>query len=175
MGRAPCCSKVGLRTGPWSATEDTLLTNYIRKQKSNNDDNDSSNTANEEITKTKIYLPKAVKVSPYSFAIRSTGFDNMGSGSSSPSDGEKNIIRSNDTNPVAWWPDLVEEKATNSEVGGSCRNGEPSLANYGSDFSFLDFVPIEGNMLDEIIGEYQQLLNFEEDVQLDSFEDLLSV
>ncbi|KAJ0049487.1 hypothetical protein Pint_14859 [Pistacia integerrima] len=30
MGRAPCCSKVGLRTGPWSATEDTLLTNYIR-------------------------------------------------------------------------------------------------------------------------------------------------
>ncbi|XP_031262704.1 transcription factor MYB4-like [Pistacia vera] len=30
MGRAPCCSKQGLYTGPWSAEEDTLLINYIR-------------------------------------------------------------------------------------------------------------------------------------------------
>ncbi|KAJ0105759.1 hypothetical protein Patl1_17447 [Pistacia atlantica] len=30
MGRAPCCSKVGLRTGPWSPKEDSVLTNYIR-------------------------------------------------------------------------------------------------------------------------------------------------
>ncbi|XP_065858986.1 transcription factor MYB12-like [Euphorbia lathyris] len=30
MGRAPCCSKVGLHRGPWTAREDRLLTNYIR-------------------------------------------------------------------------------------------------------------------------------------------------
>ncbi|KAM7472321.1 hypothetical protein LguiA_010504 [Lonicera macranthoides] len=30
MGRAPCCSKVGLHKGPWTAKEDSLLTNYIQ-------------------------------------------------------------------------------------------------------------------------------------------------
>ncbi|KAA8520769.1 hypothetical protein F0562_014959 [Nyssa sinensis] len=30
MGRAPCCSKVGLYRGPWTAKEDTLLKKYIR-------------------------------------------------------------------------------------------------------------------------------------------------
>nr|AQY62883.1 MYB6 [Narcissus tazetta subsp. chinensis] len=30
MGRAPCCSKVGLHRGPWTAREDALLTNYIQ-------------------------------------------------------------------------------------------------------------------------------------------------
>lgn len=29
MGRAPCCSKVGLHRGPWTAREDLLLTKYI--------------------------------------------------------------------------------------------------------------------------------------------------
>ncbi|KAK6162211.1 hypothetical protein DH2020_002052 [Rehmannia glutinosa] len=31
MGRSPCCSKVGLRRGPWSTKEDTLLSNYIQQ------------------------------------------------------------------------------------------------------------------------------------------------
>ncbi|KAL7145251.1 hypothetical protein ABFS83_07G068300 [Erythranthe nasuta] len=31
MGRSPCCSKVGLVSGPWSAEEDTLLTTYIQQ------------------------------------------------------------------------------------------------------------------------------------------------
>nr|UZK92551.1 MYB1 [Camellia japonica] len=30
MGRAPCCSKVGLHRGPWTAREDALLTKYIQ-------------------------------------------------------------------------------------------------------------------------------------------------
>ena len=30
MGRAPCCAKVGLHRGPWTAREDSLLTNYIQ-------------------------------------------------------------------------------------------------------------------------------------------------
>nr|QHG11489.1 R2R3-MYB transcription factor 61 [Taxus chinensis] len=29
MGRAPCCSKVGLHRGPWTAREDMLLTRFI--------------------------------------------------------------------------------------------------------------------------------------------------
>ncbi|KAL2336228.1 hypothetical protein Fmac_010674 [Flemingia macrophylla] len=30
MGRAPCCSKVGLHKGPWTPKEDALLTKYIQ-------------------------------------------------------------------------------------------------------------------------------------------------
>ncbi|XP_050228954.1 myb-related protein 308-like [Mercurialis annua] len=30
MGRTPCCSKVGLHRGPWTAREDKILINYIR-------------------------------------------------------------------------------------------------------------------------------------------------
>ncbi|KAG6791561.1 hypothetical protein NC653_001001 [Populus alba x Populus x berolinensis] len=30
MGRAPCCSKVGLYRGPWTTKEDTLLIDYIQ-------------------------------------------------------------------------------------------------------------------------------------------------
>ncbi|KAJ8650191.1 hypothetical protein MRB53_003214 [Persea americana] len=30
MGRAPCCSKVGLHKGPWTTKEDALLTKYIQ-------------------------------------------------------------------------------------------------------------------------------------------------
>lgn len=29
MGRAPCCEKVGLKRGRWTAEEDQILTNYI--------------------------------------------------------------------------------------------------------------------------------------------------
>ncbi|MED6197143.1 transcription factor [Stylosanthes scabra] len=32
MGRAPCCSKVGLHRGPWTPREDALLTQYIQSQ-----------------------------------------------------------------------------------------------------------------------------------------------
>lgn len=31
MGRAPCCSKVGLHRGPWSTKEDTILISYIQQ------------------------------------------------------------------------------------------------------------------------------------------------
>ncbi|KAI3444386.1 hypothetical protein Pfo_001051 [Paulownia fortunei] len=30
MGRTPCCSKIGLQKGPWTAKEDELLINYIK-------------------------------------------------------------------------------------------------------------------------------------------------
>ncbi|KAJ1381303.1 SANT/Myb domain [Sesbania bispinosa] len=31
MGRTPCCDKMGLKKGPWTAEEDELLINYIKK------------------------------------------------------------------------------------------------------------------------------------------------
>lgn len=29
MGRTPCCEKIGLKRGRWTAEEDGILTNYI--------------------------------------------------------------------------------------------------------------------------------------------------
>jgi hypothetical protein len=31
MGRTPCCDKKGLKKGPWTAEEDEILANYIKK------------------------------------------------------------------------------------------------------------------------------------------------
>lgn len=31
MGRAPCCEKVGLKKGRWTAEEDKILTDYIQQ------------------------------------------------------------------------------------------------------------------------------------------------
>lgn len=31
MGRKPCCDKMGLKKGPWTAEEDEILVNYINK------------------------------------------------------------------------------------------------------------------------------------------------
>jgi len=31
MGRTPCCDKKGLKRGPWTAEEDEILANYIKK------------------------------------------------------------------------------------------------------------------------------------------------
>lgn len=30
MGRAPCCEKVGMKKGRWTAEEDQILSDYIR-------------------------------------------------------------------------------------------------------------------------------------------------
>jgi hypothetical protein len=30
MGRAPCCEKVGLKKGRWTAEEDEILTQYVK-------------------------------------------------------------------------------------------------------------------------------------------------
>ncbi|XP_044476669.1 myb-related protein 308-like [Mangifera indica] len=107
----------------------------------------------EEITKTKVYLPKAVRVSPYFSAINNMGFDQNGarSGSSSLScsHGEANIMKANDAevaltdSPAPCWPPLTdEEKAYNSQVNQECYN-------FTCDNSFLNF-------LDGYLEEYDQ-------------------
>ncbi|KAJ0104811.1 hypothetical protein Patl1_19003 [Pistacia atlantica] len=140
MGRAPCCSKVGLRTGPWSPKEDSVLTNYIR--------------ANGECHRRN--LPKKAET------VRNIGLDNKASGLSSSGHEET----PNNTEEVPWnihspfWPDLFQEEAVNYErcnLDNAC------------DISSLDFLPIEGNMLDKVIEEYQQLLDVDDNVQFNSF------
>ncbi|KAJ6686409.1 TRANSCRIPTION FACTOR MYB51-LIKE ISOFORM X1 [Salix purpurea] len=61
MGRAPCCSKVGLHRGPWTPREDALLTNYIQEhgeghwrslpKKSGRTDNEIKNHWNTHLSK----------------------------------------------------------------------------------------------------------------------------
>lgn len=30
MGRSPCCSKIGLNRGSWTASEDKILSDYVK-------------------------------------------------------------------------------------------------------------------------------------------------
>ncbi|XP_031248832.1 myb-related protein 308-like [Pistacia vera] len=118
--------------------------------------NEEKTTANEEtITKTKVYLPKAVKVSPYFHAISNMGFENVASGSSSLSSlGEDNIIKADDPevalndSPAPCWPPLIEEEeeANNAHMNEECYS---LTDNNACDNSFLNF-------LDGFLEEYDQ-------------------
>ncbi|KAJ0105758.1 hypothetical protein Patl1_17446 [Pistacia atlantica] len=92
-------------------------------------------------------------------------------GSSSPCHGEGNIIRPNDTEePLRSRSDLIEKA-----VAAKVHIEEFGLANE-IDNSFLDFLPIEDNIeLDEIVAEYEKLLNSENNFQFDSLADTFSV
>ncbi|KAJ0049489.1 hypothetical protein Pint_14853 [Pistacia integerrima] len=160
MGRAPCCSKVGLRTGPWSPKEDSVLINYIRIHGEGNWRNLPKKAENSKI---KVYLPKAVRVSPYSMAsIKANG-----SSSSLCGHGDENIIRPNNTEVPSNSFENGRNNYGRKGTAAAAGNEEYSIDDE-SDISFLDFVPIEDNTLDKIIEEYQQLLEFEENVQSDS-------
>lgn len=125
----------------------------------------SPDSSKEGTASTKIYLPKAVKVSPYSVTIKNIGLNNEADGlTSSGHEEEGNVVTPNDTEVPSnihspFWTDLFLEEAVNDEV---------YRLDNASDISFLDFVPTQDDMLDKVIEEYQQLLNFEDSVALDS-------
>ncbi|KAJ0049234.1 hypothetical protein Pint_14861 [Pistacia integerrima] len=174
MGRAPCCAKVGLYRGPWSVQEDALLVNYIRVHGEGHWRNLPKNAASlqlkrnsrrrtrrkrlqtkRQLQRTKVYLPKAVKVSPYFHAISNMGFENVASGSSSLSSlGEDNIVKADDPevalndSPAPCWPPLIEEEeeANNAHMNEECYS---LTDNNACDNSFLNF-------LDGFLEEYDQ-------------------
>nr|QWM97876.1 R2R3-MYB transcription factor [Toona sinensis] len=152
------------------ATKDQPKKRNQSKQMNNNNNKrqDIENDEEEETTKTKIYQPKACRVSANSIKRNSSSLGSRVSGSSSHGElGKTDSLINNITCTAPCWSDLVQAKeAPVSEE--SC-----SLVN-ACDISFLDFVQEEDcNMLDTIFEEYQQLLNFTEypGQQLDSFAD----
>ncbi|KAF5478026.1 hypothetical protein F2P56_004619 [Juglans regia] len=284
MGRAPCCSKVGLQRGPWTATEDTLLINYIqahgeghwrslpkkagllrcgkscrlrwmnylrpdikrgnitsdeeeliirlhsllgnrwsliagrlpgrtdneiknywnshlgkrfknagkvnqnnqkrepkrgryddpKNQKNHNQDS----TANREtVVKTKVHLPKPMRVSPLSISRKFYySMDSMGSGrSSSHADGNDGIYHAE---ILKCWPDLKDVINGGEEDQLACdKDGKFADNNYdGLDPSCQISEPTkDDHLLDKIFEEYQQLLEAENQLSLDSFVDSLLI
>ncbi|EEF43411.1 transcription factor MYB1 [Ricinus communis] len=266
MGRAPCCSKVGLHRGPWTAREDKLLINYIRAHgeghwrslpkkagllrcgkscrlrwmnylrpdikrgnitpdeddliirlhsllgnrwsliagrlpgRTDNEiknywnshlskrlDSTSSATkmkcstrgprkritlqsnkmkgnqdsAHGETTRTKIYLPKAVRISPVSFARTSSIFKGSG-------------LSSHDTEDYSL-PILDQVNSMNDGADNLPCNGDhyQNLV-YGHVSSCQDYIPTTNEkMLDELFEEYEQFLKTDNYAQLDSFIDSL--
>ncbi|KAL3599212.1 hypothetical protein D5086_007130 [Populus alba] len=229
MGRAPCCSKVGLHRGPWTTREDALLVNYIQKHgeghwrslpnKAGNrwsliagrlpgrTDNEIKNYWNSHLskrlqarsnkngskcmkesadrkrnvsnlnnkkkqkkddegtaTRTKIHAPKAIRVSPSSVNIRT---HNSTAGSSSLAGG----VGDHDDN---WFmSDLEVDKNINGDLAWASNRCLDDLVH--DDLSGQNYSPSNiDNMLEEMFGEYQQLLNSENHAQLlDSFVDSL--
>ncbi|KAF9689194.1 hypothetical protein SADUNF_Sadunf01G0066300 [Salix dunnii] len=180
MGRAPCCSKVGLYRGSWTAKEDILLINYIqahgeghwrslpkkadgkrggtkasnkRKQKEDSDGISSQN--GEAAAKIKIYLPKAIKVCPSSVTKYISNIQSMiGSSPSHVEVGDHTMsgLKAANNGGQAW-------ASNNEEFDGFFCGHDSSCP-----FSLQNDI-----MLDNIFEEFQQLLK--PDGILDSFVD----
>ncbi|KAH7550112.1 hypothetical protein JRO89_XS13G0137400 [Xanthoceras sorbifolium] len=140
MGRAPCCSKVGLNRGSWTDKEDALLTNYIQHHGEGHWRHLPKNaeTAKEEPEKTKIYLPKAIRVSPYYLlTIRNSSFDSTIESATSSS-----------------WFGLKE--ANDHAVRGQTTSDFEGIiiSDHACDISSLDF--------SKLFEEYEQLLKSED-------------
>ncbi|KAJ9148119.1 hypothetical protein P3X46_030210 [Hevea brasiliensis] len=280
MGRAPCCSQVGLDRGSWTAREDKLLINYIRahgeghwrslpkkagllrcgkscrlrwmnylrpdikrgnitpdeddlvirpmpfsetaghslaedyraelimksriigtpisakdsigtpisatdstntsgkrssssesKEKKKNDKNKEGNqgTANGKTTKTKIDLPKAVRVTSVSITRTSSTNSMRGSSSSHAGRGDTEVHN------LPW----LGMGYSNLEAGNGINDGEPLPCNKNHNLvdgyapSCQNYISTDENVLDEMFEEYEQLRKTDNYAQLDSFIDSL--
>ncbi|KAK3228128.1 hypothetical protein Dsin_007990 [Dipteronia sinensis] len=120
----------------------------LKKKKKNQTTTINHELANEEPAKTKIYLPKAIRVSPYLFTFRNTSFDSTIESASSD---RFDIREANGGERGQMISDLKEER---SNINGDHVNDVNS--------SSLDF--------SKIFEEYEQLLKSSEDqVNFDSF------
>ncbi|KAF8412087.1 hypothetical protein HHK36_000041 [Tetracentron sinense] len=166
MGRAPCCSKVGLHRGPWTPREDTLLTKYIQAHGEGHWRSLPKKAVNGETTSIKIHLPKPIRLTSFSIP-RNNSFDsnNTVSGSSSHDQGDKGVYKGALDLP---WSDL-------KDVGVLVTDEDHDLIN-GCDLAYRSPIPAKDTMLEKLYEEYLQLLKTEEDqVQLDSFTESLFV
>ncbi|KAJ4825833.1 hypothetical protein Tsubulata_029106 [Turnera subulata] len=197
MGRAPCCSKVGLHRGPWTQREDTLLSKYIEAHgeghwrslpkkaeadllqqeaaKRRRSNNNNKNTAKRQkaaakTEKPKVHLPKPVRLTSLRLQ-RNDSFEcntNVSTGSSSQ---EKEVCFGAETvDEVPSWCKYFKNG------GGDYENGASFLVeevNASDDLECQSPGPIT-NSLEKLYEEYLQLLKTDDDqAQLDSFAESL--
>uniref|UniRef100_A0A7N2KV67 MYB transcription factor n=1 Tax=Quercus lobata TaxID=97700 RepID=A0A7N2KV67_QUELO len=152
-----------LSTPPSSAPASNCV-QVPNRRKKKNDNQDSSN--GEMIIKTKVHQPKAVRVSPFSIT-RNNSIESMVSGSSSNGDGNNNnnngLDHAEALNCPWFWSDHKD-----ADING----GEALVCDSDDDacyFSCQNYSETTENMLDKIYEEYQQLLQDENELPLDSF------
>ncbi|KAG2680754.1 hypothetical protein I3760_11G112800 [Carya illinoinensis] len=145
-----------------------------KNQKNHNQDS----TANREtIVKTKVHLPKPMRVSPLSISRKLYySMDSMGSGSSSHAGGNNGIYQAE---ILKGWSDLKDVCINGGEQDQMACDKDREFAdnNYdGGDPSCQISEPTkDDHMLDKIFEEYQQLLKAENQLSLDSFVDSLLI
>ncbi|KAJ0053674.1 hypothetical protein Pint_00616 [Pistacia integerrima] len=196
MGRAPCCSKVGLHRGPWSPREDTLLTKYIqahgeghwrslpkkavtqdaRKRRNSKNSNHKKNQNYKNKTKPtvepqkhKVHLPKPIRVTSFVLPINeSFKFNNL---FSTVSNGHGEFSKEV---PCCSFKD--SDNGHGAGAGFLVGDHDDDIVN-GSDFEYQISQVFTGeNTLEKLYEEYLQILKDEDDqVQLDSFAESLLI
>lgn len=145
-----------------SADRKRNVSSLNKKKKQKKDDEDTA-------TRTKIHAPKAIRISPSSVNIRTR---NSVAGSSSLAGG----VGDHDDN---WFmSDLEVDKNINGDLAWASNRCLDDLVHddlVHDDLSGQNYSPSNiDNMLEEMFGEYHQLLNSENHAQLlDSFVDSL--
>ncbi|XP_023910582.2 transcription repressor MYB6 [Quercus suber] len=141
------------------------------RRKKKNDNQDNSN--GEMIIKTKVHQPKAVRISPFSIT-RNNSIESMVGGSSSNGDGSNNnngLDHAEALNCPWFWSDHKDADINGGEAL-VCENNHSDFVNDYDDacyFSCQNYSEATENMLDKIYEEYQQLLEDENELPLDSF------
>nr|POF12545.1 transcription repressor myb5 [Quercus suber] len=141
------------------------------RRKKKNDNQDNSN--GEMIIKTKVHQPKAVRISPFSIT-RNNSIESMVGGSSSNGDGSNNnngLDHAEALNCPWFWSDHKDADINGGEAL-VCENNHSDFVNNYDDacyFSCQNYSEATENMLDKIYEEYQQLLEDENELPLDSF------
>ncbi|XP_015896010.3 transcription factor MYB4 [Ziziphus jujuba] len=147
-----------------------------QKKKSNKNDGSIAHCEEEEeeeeeiITKTKVHLPKPVKVSSFpNLTWSNDSFDYgmvISSGTSSSSQGE-GVSDAEVLNVHPFWPELVNDAIIHFDYEGNSTTDPSSQNNVAAENQAQ---AQDHNMLDKIYEEYQQLLKAEDHHdQLDSF------
>ncbi|CAH2056738.1 unnamed protein product [Thlaspi arvense] len=166
MGRAPCCAKVGLHRGPWTAKEDALLTKYIQ---AHGEGSWRSLPKKAEPEKLKVHNPKAIRITSLSFLSRNNSFD--------LAPRNEGVIQ------VPWSNFKKDAERYDSGVGflinddDQNRDRDPDILNGLDPLKCQTDLPMSDTNLEKLYEEYLQLLKTEDNdqVQLDSFAESLLI
>ncbi|KAJ6334685.1 hypothetical protein OIU78_011530 [Salix suchowensis] len=172
MGRAPCCSKVGLHRGPWTPSEDALLTNYIQEHGEGHWRSLPKKSVPAE--KHKVHLPKAVRFASLSLP-RNDSFGSSTVTSLSPSQvRDPGCDFRTEVAVDVFWGNLKD--SDHGGVSFFVGDADHGLVN-GSDLECQSLVPTTST-LEKLYQEYLQVLNtndHHDQVELNSFAESLLV